>query len=157
MPLTPDAGRIPRWYSVTFGIMCGLYAAWGTGVFHGSTTGRSIAGVVLAFLAAGLFWTGRRTFRRTLARPVIQRNRLDRWLLTQPAWLMVLAYLTIAMALLALGSAVLYLAHDPQSNYLYGATATLFLIEWTCIPAMIQVRRLNLKATQSPPMQTQPL
>ena len=75
----------------------------------------------------------------------------------QSAWLMVLAFVTVAVALLALGSAVLYLAHDPQSNYLDGAIAKLFLMEWTWIPAMISVRRLNLQTGQSPLMQAQPL
>ena len=86
-----------------------------------------------------------------------QRNRLDRWLVTQSAWLMGLAYLAFALALLALGSAVLYLAHDPQSNYLHGAIPTLFILEWTCIPAMIQVRRLSLQAGRPLPMPSQPL
>ena len=51
-------------------------------------------------------WHGRdhpgRTARLALTRPLARRNRLDRELLAQPTWLVVLAYTAIALALLAL-------------------------------------------------------
>jgi hypothetical protein len=141
---TPDAERIPQWYSVSYGILCALYVVWAAIVFHGSAVATVMIGVCFALLAGAFFWVGRRNFRKVLATPIARRGQRA-WLLTLPSWLMALTVLAELLAIFALGLAVLYVTNQPDPGYLYIMPALILPLAWTEVSALIQVKRCGLQ------------
>ena len=129
---------------MTFGILCVLYVAWGVTLTHGSAVGRGIASGIFALLATGIFWAYRRNFRKALAQPIARHGPVTRWLLTLPSWLVVLTYLAFVVVILALGSAALDVAQLPQRGFIYSAGPTFFLLAWTGIAELVQLRRTRV-------------
>lgn len=112
-----DAGRIPRWYSLTIGAFCCSLVILVVATMHGGATSRGTVGAILAVLAAGYFWGSRKTYRKTLARS-LPRRVLGRWLVSLPGWLMIAA--TLGCWLIPLGLAALVLLIRPALGNWHG-------------------------------------
>lgn len=112
-----DAGRIPRWYSLTVGFSCCSLAVLGIVSVHGGAVVRGMLGAFFAVLAAGYFWVSRRAFRQAVARP-LPRTGPGRWLVSRPGWLMALGYL--ACWLIPLGLAAIVLLARPALGNWHG-------------------------------------
>jgi hypothetical protein len=134
-----DVERIPGRYSVPAGIICSLEALLGV-VWAGSVEGRAISGVIFAALAAAMYWTFRRRFRKTLAKPLPRRG-LKHWLLTLPGRLMVLAYLAYALALLGVTAGVIAMLHDRPAGFMLGACPAVMAGAWADAAAWLELRR----------------
>lgn len=143
---TLDAERVPGWYSVTVAIGCGLWVTLMAVVTHGSAVTRGIVGVVFVFIAAGLFWVFRVSFRRVLAKPLPRRG-LTRWLTVQPVWLMVLACLGYGLALpLGVVAVVSSVESVPVAGFVLGAGPVCVLAGWAQAAGWLELQRQGARS-----------
>lgn len=141
-PVISDAGRIPRWYSLTAGIFCCSWLALIVVGVHGSAVVRGTFSALSAVLAAGSFWASRIAFGRALARPLPHRSP-GRWLVSLPGWLMVLVYLAGWLVLLGSAAVVLAMlfASGHSEGFLLGVGPIVVISAWGQAVGRLELRR----------------
>ena len=98
-------------------------------------------GVAAVLCGLAYYWAFRRTFLLSLGRPRPWQG-LSGWLVTQPGWLIVLAFLASWLVPLAITAAVFPLIHlSGEVAALLGMGIGLLLLNWASAGALLEHRR----------------